>query len=52
MNWQNILTLVVVLGAATFFVWRSSGTKKHNHDCNCGCAHEDETGAQKDKASL
>jgi F0F1-type ATP synthase assembly protein I len=52
MNWQNILVLVIVLGVATFFVWRSSGTKKHNHGCNCGCAQEDDAGPQKDQAGL
>ena len=51
MSWQNILTLVIVLGVAVFFVWRSSGAKKHNHSCNCGCAHEDAAGAPKDKAA-
>ena len=51
MSWQNILTLVVVLGVATFFVWRSSGTKDHKHGCGCGCAPEDETKAGKEKTT-
>ncbi len=51
MSWQNILTLVVVLGVATFFVWRGSGTKDHKHGCGCGCAHGDETEIKKDNAA-
>ena len=51
MSWQNILTLVVVLGVATFFVWRSSGTKDHKHGCGCGCAPRDKTAAEKEKAA-
>jgi hypothetical protein len=51
MSWQNILTLVIVVGAAIFFVWRSSGTKDHKHGCGCGCAHEDETEAKKEKTT-
>lgn len=50
MSWQNILTLVIVLGVAMIFVWRSSG-KDHKHGCGCGCAHEDETESKKDKAA-
>jgi hypothetical protein len=49
MSWQNILTLVIVLGVAVFFVWRSSGSKKHG--CNCGCGHEHAPENQKDKAA-
>jgi hypothetical protein len=51
MSWQNILTLAIVLGVAVFFVWRSSGSKKHGHSCNCGCGHEDETETRKDKSA-
>jgi len=51
MNWPDILTLVMVLGVATFFVWRSSGTKPHQHGANCGCGHEDDAAKQKDKAA-
>jgi len=51
MSWQNIITLAIVVGVATFFVWRSSGTKNHKHGCGCGCAHEDETEAKKEKTT-
>jgi hypothetical protein len=40
-----------VLGVATFFVWRSSGTKKHNRNCNCGCDHAVAAETPKDKAA-
>ena len=49
MNWQMILPLLIFLGVAAM-IWRSSGTKKHNHGCGCGCAHEDDAGTRKDKA--
>jgi|GEM_PF-1424410 len=51
MSWQNILALAIVLGVATFFVWRSSGPKNHSHGCNCGCGHEDESETRKDKTA-
>jgi len=51
MSWQNIVTLVVVLGVATFFVWRGSGVKDHKHGCGCGCAPGDEPEAKKDKTA-
>ena len=51
MSWQNILTLAIVLGVATFFVWRSSGAKNHKHGCGCGCAHADETETKKQKST-
>jgi hypothetical protein len=39
MNWQQFLPLLIVLGVAVVFVWRSSGKKPGcGHDCNC--AHE------------
>ena len=51
MSWQNILTLVIVLGVAAIFVWRSSGSKDHKHGCHCGCAHENETENKKEKVT-
>jgi hypothetical protein len=51
MNWQQFLTLLIVLGVATFFVWRSSGTKKHKHSHHCGCAHGCDAEKQKEKAT-
>ena len=38
MSWPDILTLVIVLGIATVFLWRSSG-KEHKPGCGCGCDH-------------
>jgi len=51
MSWPDIATLVIVLGVATFFVWRSSGTRNHKHNCGCGCAHENPTETPKDKTA-
>jgi len=50
MNWQQILPIVIVLGVAVFFVWRSS-SQKHDHSCGCGCAHEPEDKNQKEKST-
>ncbi len=50
MNWQQVLTLVIVLGVTAIVVWRSSSPHKHNRDCNCGCDHDYEAGNQKQKA--
>ncbi len=50
MNWQQVLTLVIVLGVTAIVVWRSSSPHKHNRDCNCGCDHDHEAGNQKQKA--
>jgi hypothetical protein len=48
MNWQQILTLGIVLAVAVIFVWRSSNPSGHKHGCNCGCDHgEDESGQNK-----
>jgi hypothetical protein len=49
MNWQQLLPIVIVLGVAVVFVWRSSSTK-HDHSCGCGCVHDHETDHQKGKA--
>ena len=51
MNWQQFLTLLIVLGVAAIFVWRSSGTKKHTHGHDCGCAREPGAEKQKDQAT-
>ncbi len=41
MNWQQLITLSIVLGVAILFVWRSSGKKpEHGSGCNCGCPHD------------
>jgi hypothetical protein len=45
MNWQ-LLSLVVVVVAAVFLVWRSSG-KKAGCGCKCGCAHGPDADAGK-----
>lgn len=50
MNWQQVLTLVIVLGVTAIVVWRSSSPHKHNRGCNCGCDHDPEAGNQKQKA--
>ena len=52
MNWSDMLTLAIVLGVATFFVWRGSGTKNHKHGANCGCAPEDKTEVKKETAKV
>jgi hypothetical protein len=53
MNWQEFLPLIAVLGVAAFFVWRSSGQKKHGHDhsCGCSCHHETEVETKKENSS-
>ncbi|HEY5345968.1 MAG TPA: hypothetical protein VIK62_06450 [Verrucomicrobiae bacterium] len=51
MNWQQFLTLMIVLGVAVIFVWRSSSPKKHEHSHNCGCDHEHDSEKPKDKAA-
>jgi hypothetical protein len=48
---MNFLPLVIVLGIAVFFVWRSSGQKKHEHTSSCGCNHEPDAEAKKTKLS-
>ena len=41
MNWQQLITLSIVLAVAILFVWRSSGKKSgHGSGCNCGCPHD------------
>jgi hypothetical protein len=40
MNWQEILPLIIVLGVAAIFVWRSSSPDKHEHGCDCDCHHD------------
>ena len=41
MNWQQLITLSIVLAVAVLFVWRSSGKKSgHGSGCNCGCPHD------------
>jgi hypothetical protein len=40
MNWQELLTLAVVLSVAAVFVWRSSAPDKHEHGCDCDCHRE------------
>jgi len=49
MNWQQFVPMAIVLGIAVFFVWRSSGQKKHEHDhsCGCGCEHGNDVEAKK-----
>ena len=47
MNWQQFLTLVIVLGVAVVLVWRSSAPKKHDHGCDCGCPNHHEGEARK-----
>jgi hypothetical protein len=51
MNWQQFLPLVIVLGVAVVFVWRSSGEKKHRPSCGCGCEHSHEVEAKKEKSA-
>jgi len=51
MNWQQFLTLLIVLGVGAIFVWRSSSPKKHEHSANCGCDHEHDSDKPKDKAA-
>ena len=51
MNWPDILMLVTVLGVATFFVWRSSGTNSSDHHCGCGCHHDHAAETTEDEAS-
>ncbi len=48
MNWQQFLPMIIVLGVAVGFVWWSS-SKKHDHGCNCGCAHDKHDEGQKQK---
>ncbi len=40
MNWQQVVPIVLVLGVAFVFIWRSSGQKKHVHGDHCGCDHQ------------
>ena len=47
MNWQQFLPMILVLGVAVFFVWRSSSQKKHDHGCGCGCEHTDDAETKK-----
>ena len=42
MNWQQLITLSLVLAVAILFVWRSSGKPTgHGSGCNCGCPHDE-----------
>jgi len=43
---MSFLPVLIVLSVAVFFVWRSSGQKKHGHDCGCGCDHGHDTKAK------
>ena len=47
MSWQQFLPLVIVLGVAVIFVWRSSTPKKHEHGCDCGCPNHNENESPK-----
>jgi len=49
MKWQ-FLSLIVVVVAAMLVVWRSSGKKSGGCGCNCGCAHDLDSGPKKEKA--
>jgi hypothetical protein len=51
MNWQQFLPLVIVLGVAVVFVWRSSGEKKHRPSCGCGCEHDHAAETKKEKTA-
>jgi len=51
MNWQSFLPLVIVLGVGAIFVWRSSSPKKHEHNCHCGCTHEDQPDTKKEEVT-
>jgi hypothetical protein len=39
MNWQQILILAIIVGAAVLLVWRGSG-KQSGGGCKCGCSHD------------
>jgi len=51
MSWQQFLPLMMVLGVAVVFVWRSSDPKKHDHGCNCGCPHDHKDEEHKESAA-
>ena len=51
MNWQEFLPMIVVLGVAVFFVWRSSGQNKHTHGPDCGCGHDHNADAKKQNSA-
>ncbi len=56
MNWQQFLLLILVLGVAVVFVWRSSG-KSSGGKCGChgDCGHDHdhdhESESKKEKAA-
>jgi hypothetical protein len=49
MNWQQFVPLVIVLGVAMIFVWRSSGKKANC--CGDGCTHDHHAEKKKENAA-
>jgi len=51
MNWRQFIPVMIVLGVAMIFVWRSSG-KKTGCGCNGnGCAHDHPGEKKKENAA-
>jgi hypothetical protein len=50
MNWRQFIPVIIVLGVAMIFVWRSSGKKT---GCGCGdnCAHDPTENKKKETAA-
>ena len=50
MNWQQLVTLAIILTIAVVFVWRGSSAKKSG-GCGCGCAHGEHGEQDREKAA-